>query len=182
MNINSRDSFFMTLSSETEIPEQKHVYMECTLEDASTLSVIVLLIISKISWMPMNQMLYNFLCLMIMLCFASFEFMSSWLLILLWKDMQLGIFQFLFIINSYCSQPHLYVLVITLQDPSGDVIECESCQVGIRQVSKAPKQLLVNGQTVIIRGVNRHEHHPRLGKTNMEACMVKVIFDNSISL
>ncbi|KAI4383912.1 hypothetical protein MLD38_009699 [Melastoma candidum] len=26
---------------------------------------------------------------------------------------------------------------------------------------------------VIIRGVNRHEHHPRLGKTNMEACMVK---------
>lgn len=46
--------------------------------------------------------------------------------------------------------------------------------MGIRQVSKAPKQLLVNGHPIIIRGVNRHEHHPRLGKTNVESCMVKV--------
>ena len=26
-----------------------------------------------------------------------------------------------------------------------------------------------------IRGVNRHEHHPRLGKTNLESCMVQVM-------
>lgn len=70
-------------------------------------------------------------------------------------------------------QPHLYTLVVTLKDASGNVVDCESCQVGIRQISKAPKQLLVNGQPVMIRGVNRHEHHPRLGKTNMEACMIQ---------
>ncbi|XP_059651992.1 uncharacterized protein LOC132299418 isoform X1 [Cornus florida] len=69
-------------------------------------------------------------------------------------------------------QPNLYTLVITLRDASGDVVDCESCQIGIRQVSKAPKQLLVNGHPVIIRGVNRHEHHPRLGKTNLEPCMI----------
>uniref|UniRef100_A0A2P2KSG9 beta-galactosidase n=1 Tax=Rhizophora mucronata TaxID=61149 RepID=A0A2P2KSG9_RHIMU len=70
-------------------------------------------------------------------------------------------------------QPNLYILVVTLKDASGNVVDCESCLVGIRQVSKAPKQLLFNGQPVIIRGVNRHEHHPCVGKTNIESCMVK---------
>ncbi|GLT94633.1 hypothetical protein SLE2022_123620 [Rubroshorea leprosula] len=70
-------------------------------------------------------------------------------------------------------EPNLYTLVIVLKDASGYVIDCESCLIGIRQVSKAPKQLLVNGQPVVIRGVNRHEHHARLGKTNIESCMIK---------
>jgi len=70
-------------------------------------------------------------------------------------------------------QPNLYTLVVILKDASGHVIDCESSQVGIRQISKAPKQLLVNGHPVMIRGVNRHEHHPRIGKTNLEPCMVK---------
>ncbi|OVA04094.1 Beta galactosidase small chain/ domain 5 [Macleaya cordata] len=70
-------------------------------------------------------------------------------------------------------QPNLYTLVIILKDASGQQVDCESCQVGIRRISKATKQLLVNGHPVIIRGVNRHEHHPRLGKTNVESCMVK---------
>lgn len=46
--------------------------------------------------------------------------------------------------------------------------------MGIRQISQAPKQLLVNGQPIVIRGVNRHEHHPRIGKTNLEQCLIKV--------
>ncbi|KZV17252.1 beta-galactosidase [Dorcoceras hygrometricum] len=69
--------------------------------------------------------------------------------------------------------PNLYTLVIILKDAAGHIVDCESCQVGIRQITKAPKQLLVNGQPVMIRGVNRHEHHPRLGKTNLEPCMVQ---------
>ncbi|KAL6493821.1 hypothetical protein OROGR_031730 [Orobanche gracilis] len=72
-------------------------------------------------------------------------------------------------------QPNLYTLVITLKDVSENTVDCESCQVGIRQITKAPKQLLVNGQPVMIRGVNRHEHHPRLGKTNLESCMDLVL-------
>ncbi|KAI7729494.1 hypothetical protein M8C21_024494 [Ambrosia artemisiifolia] len=70
-------------------------------------------------------------------------------------------------------KPNLYTLVVALKDASGNIVDCESCQVGIRKISKAPKQLLVNGQPVMIRGVNRHEHHPRIGKTNIESCMVK---------
>lgn len=70
-------------------------------------------------------------------------------------------------------QPNLYTLVLVLKDSSGKLLDCESCQVGIRQISRAPKQMLVNGCPVVIRGVNRHEHHPRVGKTNLEACMIK---------
>ncbi|KAF6153070.1 hypothetical protein GIB67_034792 [Kingdonia uniflora] len=70
-------------------------------------------------------------------------------------------------------QPNLYTLVVILKDEQGQLVDCESCQVGIRKISQAPKQLLVNGHPVVIRGVNRHEHHPRLGKTNLESCMVK---------
>lgn len=69
--------------------------------------------------------------------------------------------------------PNLYTLVVILKDPSNKIVDCESCQVGIRQISQAPKQLLVNGHPIVVRGVNRHEHHPRLGKTNLESCMVK---------
>lgn len=69
--------------------------------------------------------------------------------------------------------PNLYTLVLILKDASGKLLDCESCQVGIRQVSRAPKQMLVNGLPVVIHGVNRHEHHPCTGKTNLEACMIK---------
>jgi hypothetical protein len=77
-------------------------------------------------------------------------------------------------------QPNLYILVLSLKDATGQVVDCESCLVGIRQVSKAPKQLLVNGHPVILRGVNRHEHHPRVGKTNIESCMIKVTSSPSL--
>ncbi|XP_010554482.1 PREDICTED: uncharacterized protein LOC104824194 [Tarenaya hassleriana] len=70
-------------------------------------------------------------------------------------------------------QPNLYILVVTLKDTSGQVVDCESSIVGLRQITKSFKQLLINGQPVIIKGVNRHEHHPCVGKTNIESCMVK---------
>lgn len=83
------------------------------------------------------------------------------------------------------SQPYLYTLVVVLKDRSGRVVDSESCPVGFRQVSKAHKQLLVNGHAVVIRGVNRHEHHPQVGKANIESCMIKVLlifFGPSIKL
>lgn len=78
-------------------------------------------------------------------------------------------------------QPYLYTLVLLLKDSEGKVVDCEACRIGIRQITKAYKEVLVNGMPVIFRGVNRHEHHPRLGKTNIEACMIKVNFQAMIS-
>lgn len=83
------------------------------------------------------------------------------------------------------SQPYLYTLVVVLKDQTGRVVDCESCPVGFRKVSKAHKQLLINGHAVVIRGVNRHEHHPQVGKASIESCMIKVFlifFSPSIKL
>eukprot|EP00850_Spirogloea_muscicola_P019285 SM000187S03902 [mRNA] locus=s187:126147:133401:- [translate_table: standard] len=72
-------------------------------------------------------------------------------------------------------QPYLYTLVLLLRLPSGEVLECEACRVGVRRVEIDDQQLLVNSKPVTIYGVNRHEHHPVVGKANIEACMVKDI-------
>ncbi|KAL3697992.1 hypothetical protein R1sor_012068 [Riccia sorocarpa] len=72
-------------------------------------------------------------------------------------------------------KPYLYTLVLVLKKPEGEVLDCEACRIGIRQITKAYKEVLVNGKPVIFRGVNRHEHHPRVGKTNIEACLIKDI-------
>jgi beta-galactosidase len=61
--------------------------------------------------------------------------------------------------------PHLYTLLITLKDPQGAVVEVQQTRIGFRQVEIRGRELLVNGQPVYFRGVNRHDHHDRHGKT-----------------
>ena len=59
-------------------------------------------------------------------------------------------------------KPELYTLLITL-DGEGDRNYWVSSKVGFRSVEIKNSQLLVNGKPVLIKGVNRHEHHPDLG-------------------
>ena len=59
--------------------------------------------------------------------------------------------------------PNLYRLVLTLRDADGAAVECVACRVGFREIEIRDRQLLVNGKPVILRGVNRHEHHPEFG-------------------
>ncbi len=61
--------------------------------------------------------------------------------------------------------PNLYTLVVTLRDSAGKVVEHTSQRIGFRTVEIKGGQLLVNGQAIEIRGVNRHDHDPVLGKT-----------------
>ena len=68
--------------------------------------------------------------------------------------------------------PHLYTLVLTLKDPAGRVVEAESCKVGFRRVEIRGGQLLVNGQAVLLKGANRHEHDDRRGKAVTEESML----------
>ncbi len=60
--------------------------------------------------------------------------------------------------------PNLYTLVITLLDPKGKEIENTSTRIGFRRIDMGDRQLLINGQPVIIKGVNRHDHDDRTGK------------------
>lgn len=60
--------------------------------------------------------------------------------------------------------PHLYTLVLSLADAaSGRETEFIPWKVGFRNVEIKDAQLLVNGQPVLIKGVNRHEMDPATG-------------------
>ncbi len=58
--------------------------------------------------------------------------------------------------------PYLYTLLVTLRAPDGD--SHTSMRVGFRRVEARDRDLLVNGRRVLIKGVNRHEHHDTRGK------------------
>jgi beta-galactosidase len=60
--------------------------------------------------------------------------------------------------------PNLHRLVVSLVDPYGDVVEVVAPRVGFRRVEVRDRMLLLNGDPVGIRGVNRHDHHPDRGK------------------
>jgi beta-galactosidase len=68
-------------------------------------------------------------------------------------------------------EPNLYHLVLTLKDSEGNALDFESCRVGFRQVEIKDGMLLVNGSRLIMRGVDRHEHHPERGRVLTEADM-----------
>jgi beta-galactosidase/beta-glucuronidase len=72
-------------------------------------------------------------------------------------------------------QPTLYVVVITLRDGDARTLDCESARIGFRSVQTRDKRLLVNGQSIMIAGVNRHEHCPDNGKAITEQSMVQDI-------
>ena len=58
--------------------------------------------------------------------------------------------------------PNLYSLTATLKS-GDDVLEVIPVKVGFRKVEIKDAQLLVNGQPVLIKGVNRHEMDPDYG-------------------
>jgi len=60
--------------------------------------------------------------------------------------------------------PVLYPLDILLQDAAGTTLEAVRERVGFRQVEIKGGQLLVNGVALKFKGVNRHDHHPDLGR------------------
>ncbi|CCG86350.1 beta-galactosidase [Erwinia piriflorinigrans] len=68
--------------------------------------------------------------------------------------------------------PHLYRAVIALLDADGTLIEAEACDVGFRQVEVSGGLLRLNGKALLIRGTNRHEHHPDRGQVMDEPSMI----------
>lgn len=71
--------------------------------------------------------------------------------------------------------PYLYKLHLTLQNAEGKVIEQAEQSVGFRTVEINKGQLLINGNPVRFRGVNRHEHDPRTARVMSEERMLQDI-------
>lgn len=60
--------------------------------------------------------------------------------------------------------PRLYTLVVTLKNPSATSVESTAMRVGFRSIEVKNRSLLINGKRVLIKGVNRHDHHDTKGK------------------
>ncbi len=69
--------------------------------------------------------------------------------------------------------PYLYTLSLKLQNARGEIIEQVTQQVGFRTIRIEKGQLLINGQPIKIRGVNRHEHDPYRARVMTEELMLK---------
>ena len=59
--------------------------------------------------------------------------------------------------------PNLYEMEIGLFDKKDNITEMLATNIGFRTVEIKDGKLLVNGQYVLIKGVNRHEHDPYMG-------------------
>ena len=60
--------------------------------------------------------------------------------------------------------PDLYDLTISLIDDKDNVIEKIKNKIGFREIEITDGQLKFNGKPIMIRGVNRHDFHPELGR------------------
>lgn len=71
--------------------------------------------------------------------------------------------------------PNLYKLLLTLKNADGKTLEVIPVNVGFRQVEIKNGDLLVNGQRILIKGVDRHEFDPDRGQAITVADMTKDI-------
>ncbi|HEY9292587.1 MAG TPA: glycoside hydrolase family 2 TIM barrel-domain containing protein [Microlunatus sp.] len=62
------------------------------------------------------------------------------------------------VIGWTAEQPKLYLAKISTE------LETVEIKIGFRTVTVADSQILINSQPIMFRGVNRHEHHPDLGR------------------
>jgi len=61
--------------------------------------------------------------------------------------------------------PNLYAVNFILRNKKGSIIEVIPQKIGFRKVEIINGQLLVNGQPIYLKGVNRHETDPATGQT-----------------
>jgi beta-galactosidase len=69
--------------------------------------------------------------------------------------------------------PNLYRYTLTLTDEKGNVMGVISKKTGFRKVEIKEAQLMVNGKSILVKGVNIHEHHDEKGHVPDNDMMLK---------
>ncbi|MGB8492357.1 MAG: glycoside hydrolase family 2 TIM barrel-domain containing protein, partial [Bacteroidales bacterium] len=69
--------------------------------------------------------------------------------------------------------PDLYRLTILLKDSGNKILDRAECNFGVRKIEVRKDIFYINGKPVKLKGVNRHEHHPRTGKYLSRQTMVR---------
>lgn len=62
-------------------------------------------------------------------------------------------------------EPNLYKVVISLKDENGELLETIGTQTGFRTFEIKDGLMLINGQRIVFKGVNRHEFGCEAGRT-----------------
>lgn len=60
--------------------------------------------------------------------------------------------------------PELYDLQLNLKNTKNEIIDTIHWRFGVKKVTVEGELFKINGQAVKLKGVNRHEHHPRTGR------------------
>lgn len=60
-------------------------------------------------------------------------------------------------------KPNLYECFVELIDNKGNTVESFCQNIGVRRIEIDGEIVYINGRPVKMRGVNRHDHHPRTG-------------------
>jgi len=69
--------------------------------------------------------------------------------------------------------PDLYHLILKLKNNKNEIVDKAECYFGVRKIEVRGDVFYINGKAVKLKGVNRHEQHPRTGKHVSRATMIK---------
>ena len=71
--------------------------------------------------------------------------------------------------------PNLYNVIVSLKDSDGNVTEAIAAKFGFREIEIKNKRVYINNKQVFFRGVNRHDTHPKHGKSVPVESMIEDI-------
>ncbi|MEK3706830.1 glycoside hydrolase family 2 TIM barrel-domain containing protein [Paenibacillus sp. FSL R7-0198] len=71
--------------------------------------------------------------------------------------------------------PHLYTLVLSIQNESGKTLEAVRSRIGFRKFELKDGLMQINGKRIVFKGVNRHEFSPDKGRAIGREDMIRDI-------
>ncbi len=69
--------------------------------------------------------------------------------------------------------PELYDLQLNLKNVKQEIVDTIHWRFGVKKVAVEGELFKINGQVVKLKGVNRHEHHPRTGRHVDQQTMIR---------
>jgi len=69
--------------------------------------------------------------------------------------------------------PELYFLTLKLKNGKGEITDKAECNFGVRKIEVRGDVFYINGKAVKLKGVNRHEQHPRTGRHVSRNTMIR---------
>lgn len=69
--------------------------------------------------------------------------------------------------------PDLYHFKLKLKNNKNEIVDRAECYFGVRKIEIRGDVFYINGQAVKLKGVNRHEQHPRTGRHVSRSSMIR---------